>query len=65
MTERDYLTLRERHDRLQLYAASLQGLLSGMTEAERNMLATASIYQERLTGLAWEIAQKAYGEQNK
>lgn len=57
MTERNYL--------IQLYAASLQGLLAGMTEAERNMLSTASIYQERLTSLAWEIAQKAYGEQNK
>ena len=57
MTERDYL--------IQLYAASLQGLLAGMTEAERNMLSTASIYQDRLTSLAWEIAQKAYGEQNK
>lgn len=56
-TERDYL--------MQLYAASLQGLLAGMAEAERNMLATASIYQERLTSMAWEIAQKAYGEQNK
>lgn len=57
MTERDYL--------IQLYAASLQGLLAGMTEIERSTLSTASIYQERLTSLAWEIAQKAYGEQNK
>lgn len=57
MTERDILTT--------LHAASLTGLLSGMSEAERNMLATASIYQERLTNLAWELASRAYSEQNK